>query len=118
MTTSIIQLHLGTVLLQLRNDDAREFNGDKEYNQGLAVPRTAGRLDPRATPGRRLRVHSASTRIGGGFVTIDFVRRIYSCGYGKPRQHAGDNTYKDKGWQDRILRDAIEHLEAIMTASN
>jgi len=56
--------------------------------------------------------------LGGGFVTIDFERRIYGCGYGKPRQHAGTRAYTGRGWQDRILRDAIDHLEAIMTAAN
>lgn len=56
--------------------------------------------------------------LGGGFVTIDFERRVYSCGYGKPRQHAGNDTYTGKRWRDRILRDAIDHLEAVMTASN
>ena len=56
--------------------------------------------------------------LGGGFVTIDYERRIYSCGYGKPRQHAGKGSYVGKGWQNRILRDAIDHLDSIMTASN
>lgn len=54
----------------------------------------------------------------GGFVTIDFERRVFGCGYGRPRQHAGSSTYAGRGWQERILRDAIDHLEAIMTALN
>lgn len=56
--------------------------------------------------------------LGGGFVTIDFERRVYGTGYGKPRQHAGKEKYTGKGWRDRIVRDAIDHLEAVMTAAN
>jgi len=53
--------------------------------------------------------------LGGGFVTIDFERRLFTCGYGKPRQGATTTKYGGKGWKDRIVRDAIEHLERIMT---
>lgn len=56
--------------------------------------------------------------LGGGYVTIDYAQRIYNFGYGRPRQHAGKTSYAGKGWQDRILRDAIDHLTALMTASN
>lgn len=55
--------------------------------------------------------------IGGGFVTVDFERRIFSCGYGKPRQHAGAKTYSGRAWKDQIVRDAIDHLESIMGAT-
>ncbi|MBD8531691.1 MULTISPECIES: hypothetical protein [unclassified Massilia] len=34
--------------------------------------------------------------LGGRFVTIDLDRRVYTCGYGKPRQHAGNDTYTGK----------------------
>ena len=53
--------------------------------------------------------------IGGGFVTIDFERRIFSTGYGKPRQGATATEYKGKGWKERIVRDAIDHLEHVMS---
>ena len=52
--------------------------------------------------------------IGGGFVTIDFERRIFSTGYGKPRQGATATEYAGKGGKDRIVRDAIDHLERII----
>jgi hypothetical protein len=53
--------------------------------------------------------------IGGGFVTVDFERRIFSTGYGKPRQGAMATEYTGKGWKDRIVRDAIDHLERVMS---
>jgi hypothetical protein len=53
--------------------------------------------------------------IGGGFVTIDFERRLFSTGYGKPRQGATATDYAGKGWKDRIVRDAIDHLERTMS---
>jgi hypothetical protein len=52
--------------------------------------------------------------IGGGFVTIDFDRGVFSTSYGKPRQGATATEYAGKDWKDRIVRDAIEHLERIM----
>lgn len=52
--------------------------------------------------------------IGGGFVTVDFERRIFSTGYGKPRQGATPTEYAGKGWKERIVRNAIDHLECIM----
>jgi hypothetical protein len=57
------------------------------------------------------------SEIGGGFVTIDFERRIYSTGYGKPRQSATPTEYIGKGWKDRIVRDAIDHLERMVSAT-
>jgi hypothetical protein len=54
------------------------------------------------------------SEIGGGFVTVDFEQRIFSCGYGKPRQHAGTKIYAGRGWKDQIIRDAIDHLEKVM----
>lgn len=53
--------------------------------------------------------------IGGGFVTVDFERRIFSTGYGKPRQGVTDTEYAGKGWKDRVVRDAIRHLERVMS---
>lgn len=55
--------------------------------------------------------------IGGGFVTIDFERRLFSTGYGKPRQGATATEYTGKGWKDRIIRDAINQLERMMSDS-
>jgi hypothetical protein len=52
--------------------------------------------------------------IGSGFVTVDFERRIFSTGYGKPRQSATATEYTGKGWRERIVRDAIERLERMM----
>lgn len=54
------------------------------------------------------------TELGGGFVTVDFERRVFGCGYGRPRTNAGAAEYTGRGWKDRIVRDAIEHLEHIM----
>lgn len=51
--------------------------------------------------------------LGGGFVTVDFERRIFSCGYGKPREHAGKTTYTGRGWKHQIVRDAVAHLDAM-----
>lgn len=53
--------------------------------------------------------------IGGGFVTVDFERRIFSIGYGKPRQGATATEYTGRGCKDRIVRDAIDHLERMMS---
>lgn len=52
---------------------------------------------------------------GGGFVTIDLERRIFSTGYGKPRQGATATKYEGRAWKDRILRDAIDHLKRVMS---
>ncbi|GGC25437.1 hypothetical protein [Pseudoduganella buxea] len=53
--------------------------------------------------------------IGGGFMTVDFECRLFSTGYGKPRQGATATAYTGKGWKDRIVRDAIDHLERVMS---
>jgi len=55
------------------------------------------------------------SELGGGFVTVDFERRLFGSGYGKPRHGASTATYAGKGWKDRIVRDAIDHLEHVMT---
>jgi hypothetical protein len=52
--------------------------------------------------------------IGGGFVTVDLERRIFSGGYGWPREHAGTKTYAGRGWKNQIIRDAIDYLEQAM----
>lgn len=54
---------------------------------------------------------------GGGFVTVDFERRIFGSGYGKPRRAESTSEYIGKGWKDRIVRDAIDHLERVMSES-
>lgn len=54
--------------------------------------------------------------IGGGFVTVDFQRRVYGTGYGKPHRSASTTDYSGKGWKDRIVRDALNHLERVMSA--
>lgn len=54
----------------------------------------------------------------GRFVTVDLEHRVYSSGYRKPRQHAANDTYTGKGWRDRIVHDAIDHLKTAMIASN
>jgi hypothetical protein len=38
--------------------------------------------------------------IGGGYVTIDLERRIFSSGYGKPRKSATTTKYAGRGWKD------------------
>jgi hypothetical protein len=62
-----------------------------------------------------LRLHHAPRELGGGFVTIDFERRLFSTGYGKPRHGATAIEYSSNGWKDRIVRDAIDHLGRIMS---
>lgn len=53
--------------------------------------------------------------IGGGFVTVDVKRRIFSIGYGRVPRHMGNKTdYTGMGWLDRLVRDAIDHLEKTM----
>ncbi|MYM92658.1 hypothetical protein [Duganella vulcania] len=54
--------------------------------------------------------------IGGGYVTVDFERRTFATGYARPRVNAATVEYKGKGWQDRIVRDALDHLERVMTS--
>jgi hypothetical protein len=53
--------------------------------------------------------------LGGGFVTVDFSARIFNTGYGRPKRPAIQKSYGGRGWKDAIIRDAIDHLEAIMT---
>lgn len=53
--------------------------------------------------------------IGGGFVTIDFKRRIFATGMGTPRFAAIDNIeFKGKDWQRRLIEAAVKHLNDIM----
>ena len=66
------------------------------------------------TPDGKCICFARPQEIGGGFVTVDFEQRIFSCGYGRPRVHAGSKTYTGRGWKDQIIRDAIDHLEKVM----
>lgn len=53
--------------------------------------------------------------IGGGFVTIDFQRRIFATGMAVPRYAAVAGVeYKGRDWRQRLVRAAIEHLNEVM----
>ena len=54
--------------------------------------------------------------IGGGFVTVDFKNRTWATGHGKPRTNLATTAYAGAGWRDKIVRDALDHLERVMTA--
>lgn len=65
--------------------------------------------------GRDLFVVERPQSIGGGFVTIDFGRRIFNTGIGQPRAPIGSHkTYSGRGWQRKIIANAVEHLNAMM----
>lgn len=51
-----------------------------------------------------------------GFVTIDFTQRIFSGGCGQPHQLQAKNTqhYSGRGWQQAIVRDAVQWLDGVM----
>jgi len=53
--------------------------------------------------------------LGGGYVTVDFEARIFNTGAGRPYRPAVGKSYGGRGWKDAIVRDAIDHLEKIMT---
>lgn len=53
--------------------------------------------------------------IGGGFVTVDFERRIFATGMGVPRFAAIANVeYKGRDWQRRLVEAAVKHLKDVM----
>ena len=53
--------------------------------------------------------------IGGGFVTIDFKRRIFGTGMAAPRFAAiGNIEFKGKDWQQRLIDAAVKHLNDVM----
>jgi hypothetical protein len=53
--------------------------------------------------------------IGGGFVTIDFKRRIFATGMGVPRFAAVVNVeYTGRDWRKRLIDAAVKHLNDVM----
>lgn len=56
------------------------------------------------------------SEIGGGFVTIDFKRRIFATGMGVPRFAAVANVeYRGRDWQQRLVDAAVKHLNDVMS---
>lgn len=52
---------------------------------------------------------------GGGFVTLDFEKRIYAAGMGTPRRHEGaQKMYKGRGWNQEFVDDAVAWLNNVM----
>lgn len=43
-----------------------------------------------------------------GYVTIDFEKRIFSLGQGRPQAWRMSMTYAGAGWKKRIVADAID----------
>lgn len=54
--------------------------------------------------------------VEAGFVTIDFAKRIFAGGYGRPHELHAKNTrsYSGRGWQQVIVEDAIKWLNLVM----
>lgn len=51
----------------------------------------------------------------GGFVTVDFSRRIYATGMGTVRFAAVEGVeYRGKDWRQRLVADAIAYLDNVM----
>lgn len=51
----------------------------------------------------------------GGFVTVDFGRRIYGTGMGTVRFAAVEGVeYRGKDWRQRLVADAIAYLDSVM----
>lgn len=51
----------------------------------------------------------------GGFVTVDFSRRIYATGMGTVRFAAVEGVeYRGKDWRQRLVADAITYLDSVM----
>lgn len=54
--------------------------------------------------------------IGGGFVNIDFERRIFATGMGAPRFEAVAGLgFKGRDWQQRLVDAAVKHLNDVMS---
>lgn len=54
--------------------------------------------------------------IGGGFVTIDFRRRIYGTGMAAPRFAAvASEEFKGRDWEQRLVNAAVKHLNDVMS---
>lgn len=53
---------------------------------------------------------------GGGFVTIDFARRIFAGGMGRPYDHlkASTQVYEGRCWKQNIIKDAVAWLDSVM----
>lgn len=51
------------------------------------------------------------SRPGGGEVTVDFDRRLFTLGATRPLQRT-DKSYGGNAWKKNLLKDAIEALEA------
>lgn len=68
-------------------------------------------------PGSRRQLAIGKPReAGGGFVTVDFERRVFGPGYGGfPSSRYIDipMNYAGRGWQQRIVDDAVAWLTAI-----
>ncbi len=62
-------------------------------------------------------VIARDTSIGGGFVTINFDKRIFASGMtfdcSRPES---TKTYSGRGWTESIVHDAVEWLEHTMRA--
>lgn len=81
----------------------------------IAAQLPAGWIAEPYRVGRDLVVLERPKDIGGGYVTIDFDRRIFATGAGTPRAaDLPDKTYEGRGWQTRIVADAVAHLNAVM----
>lgn len=52
-----------------------------------------------------------------GYVTVDLRRRIFSIGLGLPRSHITSVGYTGRGWKERLIQDAKNHLERIWDAA-
>lgn len=52
--------------------------------------------------------------IGGGFIGIDFNRRVFDAGYGPPSRPKNTVEYAGRSWKDRIVADAVAYLNAVM----
>lgn len=52
---------------------------------------------------------------GGGYATIDFARRVFATGCGTPHVPVTpDKKYRGRGWQQQLVADAVNHLNAVM----
>lgn len=52
---------------------------------------------------------------GGGMVTVDFRRRVFSPGMSfNNRAPTSTESYAGRAWQERIVNDAVKWLDAVM----